>query len=108
VTFTQSPSNVAAGTLGHRDGRVRDAFNNVVTTDSSNITISIASGTGTLLGTLTVAAANGIATFSDLAIHTSGAFTLKAHDGLLTDGTTASFTISAAAASQLVETAGPP
>jgi hypothetical protein len=46
---------------------IRDAFNNVVTSDNSTqVTAARASGTGALGGTTTVTAANGVATFTDL------------------------------------------
>jgi len=45
---------------------VRDQYDNVVTTDGSNVTIALATGTGTLSGTKTVAAVSGVATFTGL------------------------------------------
>lgn len=73
----------------------QDSNGNIVTTDTSSVTIAIASGTGTLSGTLTQPVVNGIATFSDLAIAGSGAFTLTATDGALTAATTNTFTLTA-------------
>lgn len=55
-----------------RDGAVTDADN------TSDVTIEIVSGTGTLGGTLTVAAVDGVATFTDLELDAGGAFTLSA------------------------------
>jgi hypothetical protein len=57
------------------------------------VTIAINTGTGTLAGTLTVAAVNGIATFNNLSINTAGDFTLKATDGILTQAISNSFTV---------------
>ncbi|MBU6326179.1 MAG: DUF642 domain-containing protein [Verrucomicrobia bacterium] len=57
---------------------VRDAFGNTVTGSSASITLVIKSGTptsggpGTLGGTTTVSAVNGIATFTDLSIDLEG------------------------------------
>lgn len=81
---------------------VEDSGGSVVTTDSSNVTISVASGPGTLGGTLTVAAVDGVATFSNLSLNTAGTYTLGAADGSLISATSDSFVISAAAPSQLV------
>jgi len=104
VAFIISPSSSAAGALNTITVAVEDQFNNVVTTDSSNITLSVNSGAGSLLGTATANASAGVATFSALAIHTPSIETLKAHDGSLTDAISGSFTISPAAPSQLVIT----
>ena len=66
---------------------VEDANGNVVTSDGSSVTIAIGAnpGSGTLGGTLTVAAVNGVATFSDLSINKAGTgYTLTAADASLT------------------------
>ncbi|MGA3066099.1 MAG: hypothetical protein ABSF29_04545 [Tepidisphaeraceae bacterium] len=64
---------------------------------TANVTISIASGSGTLLGTTTVAAVAGVATFSDLSINAGGTFTLAATCLGLSGASSSSFVISAAA-----------
>ncbi len=74
----------------------------IVVNDSSSITLSLASGSGTLGGTLTEKAVNGIATFSNLSLTKTGTFTLKAVDAALTAATSNSFAITPAAASKLV------
>ena len=69
---------------------VEDANGNVVTSDTSNVTLASAAnpGGGTLGGTLTVAAVNGVATFSNLSINKTGTgYTLTATDGSLTGAT---------------------
>ena len=50
---------------------VEDQFGNIVTTDSSTVTISLASGPGGFAtgSTISVAAVNGIATFSNLVLN---------------------------------------
>ena len=83
VVFTTQPSNVAAGAIISPAVQVsvEDANGNVVTTDNSNVTVAIGTnpGGGTLGGTLTVAAVNGVATFSDLSINKAGTgYTLTA------------------------------
>ena len=60
---------------------IQDDFNNIVPTGTYSITLSIGTngGGGVLLGTTTVAAVNGVATFSDLRINSPGAvYTLVA------------------------------
>ena len=86
------------------DAKLRDQYGNLVTTSNSNVTIAINSGpTGaTLGGTLTIAAVNGVATFSNLSLATAGSYTLKATSASLTLGTSGSITISPAAATKLV------
>src|SRR5439155_255927 len=64
--------------------RVLDAFGNLVTGDSSFVTVLIQNnpGSGTLSGATVVAASGGIATFSDLSINKTGVgYALKAIDG---------------------------
>ena len=53
----------------------------MVTTDNSNVMLSVASGPGSLSGTLTMAASNGIATFGNVKLNTAGSYTLTASDG---------------------------
>ena len=95
--FIQQPTNTTVNTAISPavTVAVQDATGATVTTDNSNVTIAINTGTGTLAGTLTVAAVNGIATFNNLSINTAGNFTLKATDGTLTQAISNSFTISA-------------
>src|SRR5256885_12170695 len=64
--------------------KIEDAFGNVVTTDTSSVTATINTGTGTLDGTTTIAAVGSVATFADLHIDTTGAYTLHFADGSLT------------------------
>ena len=100
LTITQEATHTVAGqTISSLIVQVRDQFENVVTTDNSNVTIAINTGTGTLNGTKTIAAVNGVATFSTLSINTTGAFTLTVTDGSLTGDTGSSFNITPAAAS---------
>lgn len=47
---------------------ILDANNNIVSNATTAVTATIASGTGTLIGTTTVNAVNGIATFDNLAV----------------------------------------
>src|SRR5205807_4414007 len=55
-----------------------------VTSDSSNVVVSLGSGSGSLQGTLTRAAVNGVATFTNVRLDATGAKTLHFADGSLT------------------------
>src|SRR5207247_1782531 len=84
--------------------RVLDQFGNLVTGDTSNVTVAIGTnaGGGTLSGPTTVAASGGVATFSTLSLNKTGlGYTLSATDGALGAGTSAFFNISPAAATHL-------
>lgn len=88
VTFTNGPATNLVFTTQPTGGvaesvllptqpvvELRDAFGNVCNTGadaSANVTLSLSSGSGNLLGTLTRAAASGVATFSGLSIDTQG------------------------------------
>jgi DNA-binding beta-propeller fold protein YncE len=69
-----------------------DASGNVIASTAS-ITIAINTGAGTLSGTLTRNAVNGIAGFDDLSIDTAGSFTLIATSGSATPAISAPLTI---------------
>ena len=75
--------------------QVRDAAGAVVATSTAPVTASIASGSGTLNGTTTVNAVNGIASFTNLSITGTGAHSLRFSSTGLTSATTTSFDVSA-------------
>jgi hypothetical protein len=83
---------------------VEDRTGSVVTGDSSNVTLAVASGPGALGGTVTVAAVNGVATFSNAMLYAAGSYTLSVSDGSLTGATTGSFAISHARAAKMAFT----
>lgn len=87
---------------------VFDASSNLLNTDTSNITVSIAGGPAgaTLGGTTTIGASGGSATFSDLTFSQAGTYTLTASDGSLTSITTGPITVTATPPSQVVPTFG--
>ena len=95
LVFSQQPTNIVAGGIitPAITVFVEDNSGNVIASDNSSVTISVGSGPGTLSGTLTVTAVNGVATFSDVAVSAAGAYTLKASDGSLTDATSTGFTV---------------
>jgi autotransporter-associated beta strand protein len=107
VVFGVQPSNTTAGkTISPAvTAQVEDSLGNVVTTDTSNVTVAIGTnpGSGTLSGTVTVAASSGVATFSTLSINKTGVgYTLTTADGTLTKATSAAFSITPGTAAQVV------
>ncbi len=101
LAFSQQPTTVGAGaTISPAvTVSVEDSLGNVADTDSSSVTLSLGNnpGGGTLSGTLTVTAVNGVATFNNLSINAAGSgYTLVATDttvpGTLT-ATSAAFNI---------------
>ncbi len=103
LAFDQQPTNATAGTMISPaiTVDVEDPFGNIVGSDSSDVTLSVASGSGSLLGTLTVTAVNGVATFNNLSIDIAGPYTLLAADGTLASSISNSFAISPATATKL-------
>jgi hypothetical protein len=106
LEFTHEPSNVTAG--AHISPAVQvtieDGSGNVVSSATDPVTIAIGTnpGGGTLSGTLTVAAAGGVATFSDLSINKAGnGYTLAATSGSLSPATSGGFNVTAGIATQI-------
>lgn len=103
LRFEQQPSTTQAG--GTISTVTVHAVNVLGTTDptfSGSVSISIGSnpGGGSLSGTTTVAAVNGVATFSDLSIDRAGSgYTLVAASTGLAGATSASFSITPGPAS---------
>ncbi|HUQ06163.1 MAG TPA: Ig-like domain-containing protein [Kofleriaceae bacterium] len=88
----------------------RDASNNVATGFTGNVSLAIGTnpGSGSLSGTLTVAAVAGVATFSTAEIDRAGTgYTLTAAASGLTGATSNAFNITPGAATQLVITVEP-
>jgi predicted outer membrane repeat protein len=95
VFHEQPDSTEAGGSLGVVTVYVEDAEGNVVTTNTSTVTLAIGSGAreSQLAGSLNSAAVNGIATFSGLSINEAGSFTLKATDRALKSALSGNFTL---------------
>jgi hypothetical protein len=96
--FIVQPSNSAVGAAisPALQVEVRDANGNRVTTSTNSITIGIGAnpGGGTLSGTTTVSAVNGVATFSNLSIDKTGVgYTLAASATGLTGAASAAFDV---------------
>jgi PKD repeat protein len=100
LAFTTQPSNVAAGGTISPAVRVtaQDSAGNTATSFSGAISVAIGSnpGGGTLSGTTSVAAVNGVATFSNLSINNPGTgYTLTAAASGLSGATSAAFNVTA-------------
>src|SRR5947199_184640 len=112
LVFTVQPSNAAAGAAitPAVQVAVQDAQGNTVTTATTSITVAIGTNpaSGTLSGTTTVAAVNGVATFSNLSINKTGTgYTLTASATGLTGATSSAFNIGVGAAAKLGFTVQP-
>ncbi|MBK9067044.1 MAG: carboxypeptidase regulatory-like domain-containing protein [Gemmatimonadetes bacterium] len=106
LAFGQQPTSTTGGaTLAPAvTVLVRDANGNTVTGSTAPVTIAIGTnpGSGTLGGTLTVNAVAGVATFADLSIDKAGTgYTLSAASAGVSGVTSASFNITAGAATRL-------
>ncbi len=112
LAFLQQPTNTDA-TVSIAPAvtvRVLDANSNVVENSSASVAVAIGTnpGSGTLSGTLSQAAVNGVVTFSDLSINKVGTgYQLAASSGALTGATSSAFNITVGPATQLVFTQQP-
>jgi hypothetical protein len=101
LVFTVQPADTPEGqTLPAVQVAVRDVFGATVTDSTAPVTIAIGSnpGEGTLAGTTTRNAVNGIATFDNLSINNAASgYTLVASSPALTSATSESFDILTAA-----------
>jgi hypothetical protein len=84
--------------------QVRDASNAVVVGSTISVTAVLATGSGSLAGTTTVNAVNGVATFTDLRIIGAGAYTLRFTATGLTAATSSTVNVTQTAASLSVQT----
>jgi hypothetical protein len=105
LAFDAQPPAATAGVVLAPAVRVRvvDAYGNpTAATDAVTVALGANPGGATLLGTLTVPASRGLATFSDLVLQRAAAgYTLTASAASRTGATSASFTVSPAAAASL-------
>ena len=99
LKFTTQPGSVAAGApVPTVRVSVLDSSGALAPGYSGAITVSLAAnpGSGTLTGTLSETAVNGVATFADLAIDKSGTgYTLRAVAAGLSDATSQAFDVTA-------------
>ncbi len=107
LQFTTQPSTTASTVAIAPAVQVTvvDQFGNPVPTSTASITVAIGTNPsgGTLTGTRTVSAVNGVASFSTLSIERAGTgYTLTASSTGLTGATSSTFDITVGAATRLV------
>ncbi len=113
VITTQPAASLTAGGTVSVGVTLEDQYGNTITTGNSgsNDTIHVALSSGSFAaGTTSVAASNGVATFSGLQVNGAGTYTITATNtthGTVTAATTSSFTVSPAAENQLGITTQP-
>jgi len=101
VVITTQPAGAVSGVplTSQPVVQIRDASNNLVGSATNAVTVTIASGTGSVAGTTTVNAVNGVATFTNVQINGVGAHTLRFSASGLTAATSASIAVTQVAAS---------
>ncbi|KFE66749.1 hypothetical protein DB31_8963 [Hyalangium minutum] len=107
LAFTVQPGSTRAGAAISPAVRVsiQDAYGNVDTSATDAVTVALGSNprNGTLSGTKTVSAINGVATFSDLSIHRNGrGYTLVASAGALSSSGSVAFDVTPGNSPKLV------
>ncbi len=102
LDFLQSSSSVVAGASINPVAvvAVEDQNGNVITTDDSQVTLTLTGGPGNASTVLTSQALSGIATFNVVAPQSAGNYTLTATDGTDTS-TSATFTVAPGVASNV-------
>ena len=94
VITTAPASGIPGGLLTPQPVvQVRDASGNRVPSAAIQVTASITGAGGTLAGTTTITATNGVATFTDLRISGAGSYTLTFSSGTLPRVTSAAISI---------------
>jgi streptogramin lyase len=105
----EPPSTETAGVEFTMVVDAEDQFGNLDLNYTGPVSVAIANGvSGTLTGTIPQTASGGVATFSDLAIDTSGTFQLQATSGSLSPGTSTDIAVNPAAPAKLVWATEPP
>jgi hypothetical protein len=111
IVTNQPPSSVTAGAGFGLVVTTEDRFGNLVPSFNGSLTIAVANAPngGTVGGTLTTTAVNGVASFSGLMLDTAAdGDTLAASGPGLTAAVTSAIEVSPAPATQLVVTSQPP
>jgi hypothetical protein len=104
VIQTQPSSTATAGVTFAQQPviRVEDAAGNLLTNNSTTVvTATRSAGSGTLQGTISRTAVNGLVSFTDLAHNVAGNVTISFTSGSLTGTTSTAIAVSPAAATQL-------
>jgi hypothetical protein len=97
LVFAQQPiTGTELQTLGTIAVDIEDAFGNLITTNSSTVTLT---GSDSLGGTTSEAAAGGVATFSNVSIAQFGTQVLSAIDGSLSAAASSAIAVAPALAS---------
>ena len=105
--YTVPPTDQTAGTAFSVTVAVQDVNGATVPASSASIALTLNGGpAGTLQGTTTMSASQGVATFSNLVITRAGTYTLTASSSSLTSATSGNFTISAASPQTIAINAG--
>src|SRR5206468_1537632 len=102
---TQPPSTATAGLAFAQQPviRIEDAAGNPLTANNTTVvTATRSAGSGTLQGTTSRTAVNGLVTFTNLAHNVATNITISFTSGSLTNATSTAIAVSPAAASQLV------
>ena len=110
LVMTTQPGGGTAGVAWTQQPvvEIRDAYTNLCSTSTDAVALTLSTGTGALSGTTSVNAVAGVASFSDLSLNLSGSDKiLTASSAGTTPAVSSSFTITAAAASQLAITTQP-
>ncbi len=104
LAIKRPPSGVIAGSAFPLEVDAQDPYGNLATSFNGAVTVAAPSGPGTLSGTLTMTAKNGVAQFTNLIDTGGGPISLAASSGTLTSGDSsgATVTISPAAVSSFV------
>jgi hypothetical protein len=104
LAFAQQPSSTTAGQAISPPVTVdlEDAYGNMVSSNSSTVSVTLSSGAFAGGSSTSSAASGGVATFSALTIDKAGSYTLTATDGSMTSAVSGWFTVTPAAASTLV------
>lgn len=105
--YSAQPTNQTAGTAFGVTVVVQDVNGATVPASSAGVSLTLNGGpAGTLQGTTTATASQGVATFSNLVITRAGTYTITASSSPLTSAISSSFTISAGAAQTIAINAG--
>ncbi|HKS05042.1 MAG TPA: hypothetical protein VJR92_01915 [Gemmatimonadaceae bacterium] len=111
LTFSTQPGNSIAGAVlnGPVTVTARDAGGNVATSFNGAIDLGLGQSPGdvALIGTTSVNAVNGVATFTAVSLNLTGLYSLTAQSTGLTSATSNTFTVAPAAAAALAFTVPP-
>ena len=110
MVTSQPPSSITAGTPFNLTVTAEDGSGNLESSFNGSFTVTLVAGPsgGTLYGTLTVTASQGVATFGLTILKAGAGYRLQISGGGLTPALTSSLNVAPAAAVRLVVISGPP